>query len=167
MPAAGVPAATGAGGGRGAAASLAIAVLTVLVLAACGGSGGSGSQSFASRANAICARSGAQARAIAVASNDIAAVGEYAGELLPIARRMVSGLEGLTPPAAKRQAYRRYVAILRSDVSDLVRLQAQAKVGDVVQVGQLAGAIASRGGAPQARALGLAKCAAPVISPPN
>lgn len=165
MPAAGVPAATGAGGGRAGLVWLPIAVLTILVLAACGGSGGSGAQRFASRANAICARSGAQARTITVASNDLGAVGAYAGELLPIARRMVSGLEGLTPPAAKRQAYRRYVAILRSDVSDLVRLQAQAKVGNAVQVGQLASAIASRGGAPQARSLGLAKCAVPVISP--
>lgn len=141
--------------------SLPIAALTAVVLAGCGGSG---SASFASRANAICARGANQARTLSTASNDIAAVGEYAGELLPISRRMVNGLATLTPPAAKRQAYSQYVAVLRSDLNDLVHLQTQAKAGNAVQVGQLASAIASRGGATQAKSLGLVKCAAPVIS---
>lgn len=144
--------------------SIPIAAVTAVALAACGGSGGSGSGSFASRANAICAQGGAHARALSVTANNLAAVGDYAGELLPISRHMVSGLAALTPPAAQRQAYGRYIAILRSDVSDLVHLQAQAKAGNAVQVGQLASAIASRGGAQQARSLGLAKCAQPVIS---
>jgi hypothetical protein len=136
-----------------------LTLLLGVALLGAAGCGGSGSGGFADRANAACKQSNALIRRLPPPSSDLAGVGQYAGELIPIAGRLVSKVSALSPPSGAQRDYAQHLGILRAELTGLAQLRAAALHGDVRTVVTVASTIRARGGGAIAKRLGLTSCA--------
>jgi hypothetical protein len=114
-------------------------------------------KTFAAKANNICQTANRHVRALTAPPATADGAARYIGELLPIVRTMTAKLAEQHPPASAKATFERYLTVLRSDVSELAGVRA-AKTSDAKHLAAAASAIDARGGATDARTLGLTVC---------
>ena len=150
------------------AATLAVLALSAL-LAGCG-SASYTKRDFVARANAICASTLQDTRAIAPPSfshsprQQLSALAGYLANVLPHVQSEADQLRALRRPpqdAHDRAALARYLAALAGAVVDFRELAAAAKRGDEQGVASAETALRSSPVASLAASYGLASCAAP------
>jgi hypothetical protein len=132
--------------------------LAVLV-AACGGSGYTKSD-FVARADAICASSLRQTRAIPPGTS----LPTYLSALVPIVRSEADQLRALPPPpetARDRSTLTSYLAAMAQVAEDYRQLEAAAQRGDTQAVTNLEAALRASPAAALAAGYGLRSCGTP------
>jgi hypothetical protein len=103
-----------------------------LLLAGCGGGGGTPltKEAYAAKADAICAKSSEQTKALGTPS-DLPGLAKLADKTVGVLDKTIGDLEGLKPPASEKALADAWLAQARNLKGDLQEIGDKAKAGDL------------------------------------
>lgn len=117
----------------------AAAALIATAVSGCGG-GGSSHLSHAklvSEANAACRQANAQVAKLGTPAASVPALAKYAGQVLPVSRRLVTKLSALDAGSADAAALKRYTAALQAGNRGLTQMHNATSPSEIQRAGQL------------------------------
>jgi hypothetical protein len=121
---------------RSAAATFSIVVIAT-ALAGCGGSSHLSHAKVVSEANAACRQANTAVTHIGTPVATLAGLSKYAGQVLPISRKLISQLDALNATSSDETALRNYTAALRTGNRGLIMMQRATSSAQAQQASQL------------------------------
>lgn len=127
-------------------------------LAACGGSSQLSHAEVVSQANAACRQANTAVAGIGTPVATLPGLAKYAGEVLPISRKLINQLDALNATSSDETALHDYTAALRTGNHGLMTMQHATSAAQAQQASQL---IAKQNIPQLANKIGASVCAQP------